>query len=57
VRDLETRLRGHGKNVELFVHPGVEHAFFNDTRSEVYHRETADKTWGKTVAFFREHVK
>jgi carboxymethylenebutenolidase len=57
VRELEKRLKDKGKDVELFIHPGVDHAFFNDTRPEVHHPETAAKAWGQTVAFLRDHIK
>jgi len=55
-QSLETRLQAMGKDVELFVHPGVEHAFFNDTRAEVYHRQTAEKAWTHMIAFFRDNI-
>ena len=51
--DLETRLKALGKDVELQVHPGVDHAFFNDTRPDVYHEDTAQRAWDATVDFLR----
>ena len=39
------------------IHPGVDHAFFNDTRPEVYDAEHSAEAWDATVAFFRETVK
>lgn len=45
-----------GKDVELTVHPGVEHAFFNDDRPEVYDAATAKECWSETTAFFRSAV-
>jgi carboxymethylenebutenolidase len=56
VRQLEDELRAKGKEVELFVHPGVDHAFFNDTRDEVYHEATAAKAWASTLSFLRANV-
>jgi carboxymethylenebutenolidase len=56
VRKLEDELRAKGKEVELFVHPGVDHAFFNDTRDEVYHEATAAKAWASTLAFLRANI-
>lgn len=53
VRDLERRLTEMGKDVRLTIHPGVDHAFFNDTRPEVYDAETARKAWRETIEFFR----
>lgn len=56
-RDFEERLRALGKDVELDVHPGVDHAFFNDHRPEVFDAETASECWEDMLAFFREHVR
>ena len=33
---LADELRGLGKSVEIVIYPGTDHAFFNDTRPEVY---------------------
>jgi carboxymethylenebutenolidase len=57
VRALEDELRSLGKDVLLQVHPGVDHAFFNDTRPEVYNAEEADKAWRDTLDFFRTTLK
>jgi carboxymethylenebutenolidase len=56
VRALEEELRALGKDATLQVHPGVDHAFFNDTRPEVYDPEQAGQAFGSTVAFFRTHI-
>ena len=53
VADLERRLRELGKTVQLRVHPGTDHAFFNDTRPEVYDAEASAEAWADTVAFLR----
>jgi carboxymethylenebutenolidase len=49
-------LRGLGKEVEIIVYPGVDHAFFNDTRPEVYNAEAAKAVWARSLAFFRAHL-
>jgi len=56
VRALEERLREHGRTVETHIYPGVDHAFFNDTRPEVYDPEAAADAWRRTLAFFRKHL-
>jgi len=56
VRALEERLREHGKQVETHIYPGTDHAFFNDTRPEVYDADAAADAWRRTVEFFREHL-
>lgn len=50
-RDLESRLQALGKDVVLEVHPGVDHAFFNDARPEVYSADEAQQAWDATLAF------
>jgi carboxymethylenebutenolidase len=55
-RALEARLRGLGKSAEVHIYPGADHAFFNDTRPEVYDAEAAADAWRRTVEFFREHL-
>jgi carboxymethylenebutenolidase len=56
VRDLEKRLKDKGKDAQLHIHPGVDHAFFNDTRPEVHDPETSQRAWESSVAFLREHI-
>ncbi|MEN3027941.1 MAG: dienelactone hydrolase family protein, partial [Aquificaceae bacterium] len=36
-------------NAQFIIYAGVDHAFFNDTRPEVYHEEYAKDVWEKTV--------
>ena len=53
---LESELTALGKDVEVHHYPGVGHAFFNEDRPEVYHRESAELLWDRTVAFFRQKL-
>jgi len=55
-RELEAKLKERGKSVEVHIYPGVDHAFFNDTRPEVYDPEAAADAWRRTIAFFRRHL-
>ena len=55
-RKLEGDLRAAGKSVEITIFDGADHAFFNDTRREVYHAEYAAECWARTLAFFRTHL-
>jgi carboxymethylenebutenolidase len=50
---LEAELRASGKDAVLTVHPGVEHAFFNDSRPEVHDAATSAECWDETTSFFR----
>ena len=54
VNDLEGTLQGLGKDVELLVYEDADHAFFNDTRPEVYKPEQSQQAWDRTIALFRE---
>jgi carboxymethylenebutenolidase len=56
VRDLEQRLRDHGKEVHFNVHPGVDHAFFNDTRPEVHDPEVSAQAWAESLEFLRRNL-
>jgi carboxymethylenebutenolidase len=56
VADLQATLDGLGKQADLIVHPGVDHAFFNDTRPEVHDAATSSAAWGQTLAFLRTHL-
>jgi carboxymethylenebutenolidase len=56
VRELEARLGELGKSAEMHIYPGTDHAFFNDTRPEVYDAAAAADAWRRTLAFFREHL-
>jgi carboxymethylenebutenolidase len=53
---LGEQLRGLGKEAEIIVYPGTDHAFFNDTRPEVYNAEAAGLLWDRSLAFFRSHL-
>jgi carboxymethylenebutenolidase len=55
-RQLEATLKDLGKDCEFIVHPGVDHAFFNDTRPEIYDEETATRTWSATLSFLRGNL-
>jgi carboxymethylenebutenolidase len=56
VADLSDTLDRLGKDAELVVHPGVDHAFFNDTRPEVYDAATAGLCWQQTVGFLKTNL-
>lgn len=55
-RDLEKKLRDLGKDVEVVVYPNADHAFFNDTRPEVYNAEAAADAWRRTLELFRRSL-
>ena len=54
--DLERQLKDLGKQVDMKIYKGADHAFFNDTRAEVYDAESSADAWQRTLAFLREHL-
>ncbi|HUC35870.1 MAG TPA: dienelactone hydrolase family protein [Acidimicrobiales bacterium] len=55
-RALEARLKGLGREAEMHIYPGVDHAFFNDTRPEVYDAEASATAWKRTIDFLHSHL-
>ncbi len=55
-RELDAAIRRAGKSSEIHIYPGVDHAFFNDERPEVYNRAAAEDSWRRTLAFLRQHL-
>lgn len=55
-RKLERDLRDAGKRVSIEIYPDVGHAFFNDTRPDVFDARAAARAWGETLAFLRAEL-
>jgi carboxymethylenebutenolidase len=53
---LADQLRALGKSVEIIIYPETDHAFFNDTRPEVYDADAARALWTSTLEFFTAHL-
>lgn len=56
VHNLERQLKDLGKQCEMHIYPGTDHAFFNDARPEVYNAEAATDAWKRTIDFFRKNL-
>ncbi|MDQ3542770.1 MAG: alpha/beta fold hydrolase [Actinomycetota bacterium] len=54
--ELQATLRDLGKEATLHIHDGAHHAFFNDSRPEVYSAEHALEAWERTLTLFREEL-
>ena len=52
---FEKALKANHKQYELFVYPGVNHAFNNDT-SNRYDKAAADLAWSRSVAFLKREL-
>lgn len=55
-KKLEADMKAGGVKTDFTVYPGVNHAFFNDSRPEVYNNEAAEDAWQKAMKFFRENL-
>ena len=56
VQRLANALKKYNKAGEIKTYPGAPHAFFNDTRKDVYKPAEAKDAWGRTLAFFKKHL-
>jgi carboxymethylenebutenolidase len=53
----EEELKKEGKSYTLYVYPGVNHAFNNDTGAARYDKAAATLAWARTIAFFDKALK
>jgi len=51
------RQRGRGVETEVVVYPEAGHAFFNDSRQEVYRKEAAEDAWWRTLGLFGTRLR
>lgn len=56
-KEVDAAIKKAGKQSEIHIYPGVDHAFFNDERADVYNKAAADDAWRRTLTFFRQHLK
>ena len=52
----EEALKANNKKYTLYMYPGAQHAFNNDTAGVRYNKAAADLAWGRTLAFFAENL-
>jgi carboxymethylenebutenolidase len=50
----EKALKANKKRYTLYIYPGAQHAFNNDTGKARYNKAAADLAWGRTLAFFKQ---
>ena len=55
VEFFENSLKGAEVKHEMYRYD-AQHAFFNDTRPEVYHPESAQKSWDRTLQFLKKNL-
>jgi carboxymethylenebutenolidase len=57
VERLRGTLKRHGKTADVQIYPGAPHAFFNDTRKDVYRKTEAQDAWARTLGLFAHYLK
>lgn len=57
VAGLRAELEKHGKAHELHVYEEADHAFFNDSRPQVYRENDATDAWERVLKLFGENLK
>jgi carboxymethylenebutenolidase len=52
MKTIEEALTRFGKSFETKIYPGTEHAFFNDSRPEVFNQAAASDAWNRVLSHF-----
>jgi len=56
VAELKRRLAGSKHEVQIHTYANAGHAFFNDTRPEMYRPTAAADAWPRATTFLRKHL-
>jgi carboxymethylenebutenolidase len=56
IPEFEAALKANNKKYTIYMYDNVNHAFNNDTAGPRYNKQAADLAWGRTIAFFKEHL-
>jgi carboxymethylenebutenolidase len=54
---FEEALKKAGVKYQIFIYPGTQHAFNNDSNPQRYNEKAAKLAWKRTVDFFKENLK
>jgi carboxymethylenebutenolidase len=57
IPEFESALKKAKIDYHIYMYPGAEHAFNNDSNPERYNKAAADLAWGRTISFFKEKLK
>lgn len=57
IEENRTQWQRAGVDHQIVVYDSADHAFFNDTRPDVYDPAAAADAWKRTLAFFRAHLQ
>ncbi len=55
VADVKARMEAAGQHPDIFSYP-ADHAFFNQSRPEVYDHTAAETAWGRMIPFLKQHL-
>jgi carboxymethylenebutenolidase len=53
---FEKALKDNGKQYELHLYEGANHAFNNDTNAARYNKDAAELAWSRTLEFLRKNL-
>ncbi|HWA26087.1 MAG TPA: dienelactone hydrolase family protein [Lacunisphaera sp.] len=53
--DYEKALKAAGVEYQVYIYPGVNHGFHNDTTPR-YDKAAAELSWSRTIEFFKKHL-
>jgi carboxymethylenebutenolidase len=53
--DYEAALKANGVTYEIHSYPGTQHGFHNNSTPR-YDEAAANLAWGRTIAFFKQHL-
>lgn len=56
IHALDRALEKNGIAHEVHIYTGADHAFFNETRPQVYNTAAAQDAWQRTLGWFRTHL-
>ena len=54
---LEIALKQYTKEGEVRIYKGADHAFFNNTRHDVFSKSDAEDAWKRVIGFFNKHLR
>ena len=56
IQKLDDELKASNFPHDIVVYPGGHHAFFNNTRPQVYHPTAANDAWQRSLAWFSKYL-
>jgi carboxymethylenebutenolidase len=56
IPDFKTALDAQHVPYELYMYPGTEHGFHNDSTEARYDKDAATLAWSRTIAFFSKYL-